>query len=77
MALSVILIDRLYSLENPGQSNILKISWGSELVFLTAILIGFYIHANTAPVSLNLFESVILNICWSYKYICIVSQSAW
>ena len=54
------LIDRLCSLESLEQVNVLKKSWGSELVFLVAILIGFNIHANTFPVSMNLFESMIM-----------------
>ena len=54
------LIDRLCGLESPEQVNMQEKSWGSELVFLTAILIGFNIHANPSPVSLNLFEFVIM-----------------
>jgi hypothetical protein len=54
------LIDRLCSLESLEQVNMLKKSWGSDLVFLAAILIGSNIHANAFPVSINLFESVIL-----------------
>ena len=48
------LIDRLCSLESPEQVDMLKKKWGGELVFITVILIGFNIHANMYPVSLNL-----------------------
>ncbi len=54
------LIDRFCSLKSLEQVNMLKKTWGGELIFLTAILIGFNIQANTSPVSLNLFESVIM-----------------
>ena len=49
----LLLIDGLCGLEIPEQVSMFKKSWGSELVFLTAILIGFTIHANEFPLSLN------------------------
>ena len=50
------LVDRLGSLEGSEQINMLKKYWRSELVCLVVILIGFNIHVNAFPVTLNLFQ---------------------
>ena len=66
-------IDCLCGLEMPEQVNMLKISWGRELVFLAAILIGFTIHANELPLSLNslnLFGSVIISLYTNTTLVC-------
>ncbi len=68
-----LLIDGLCGLESPEQVSMLKKSWGSELVFLTAILIGFTIHANEFPLSLNslnLFGSVIISLYTNTTLVC-------